>query len=321
MSASTFTISDETAGQRLDVALVSLLGITRSQVQHLIDTDRVTVNDKLPKKAGDRVAAGDVVVINDKISTANHGITTTSSSATAAVLTPRIIAATPDFIVVEKPSGMLTHPTPANETDTLAHFITAQFPEVQAVGEAPERPGIVHRLDKEASGLLVVARTPAMFEHLKKQFQERSVHKEYTVLVHDPMPRVEGTIDFPIERSENAERMAALPKTEKGLATDKGKEALTEFVVIKNYVNFSLLEVKIHTGRMHQIRAHLLAYNHPVVGDPLYVQKKRARTWDERCGRLFLHCCKLGFTDLSGLPQEFESPLPKELEFFLGQIR
>ena len=101
----------------------------------------------------------------------------------------------------------------------------------------------------------------------------------------------------------------------------EGKEAKTEFLVEKNFVNFSLLRVKIHTGRMHQIRAHLLAYNHPLVGDPLYFQKKQKRTWDEKLGRLFLHSAKLGFTDLEGNKQEFESPLPKKLEEFLKLLK
>jgi 23S rRNA pseudouridine1911/1915/1917 synthase len=317
-------IEEHHHGARLDIALVEILTISRSQAQTMIEEGRVVVNGKQPKKAGDRVKTGDTITFSEPIAVAEtkapFGIKKNTPARIAPVAKVKIIASTPDFIVVEKPSGMLTHPTEAGETNTLANFLTAQFPELAKVGDSPERPGIVHRLDKEASGLLVVARTQAMFEFLKDQFKNRTIGKHYTVLVHDPMPRVEGTIDFPIERSENAERMAAVPKTEKGLVTDKGKEALTDFLVIKNYVNFSLLDVTIHTGRMHQIRAHMFAYNHPVVGDPLYIQKKRARTWDERCGRLFLHCSQLSFKDLDGLPQEFESELPSELMQFLSQL-
>lgn len=325
-AAATLKVLPEHHNARLDIALMALLSISRSQSQNLITEGRVWVNDKQPKKAGDRLKNGDSIVIREE-STVKilpkrgfHAIDT-SPERKVHIAPVHIIATTPNFIVVEKPSGMLTHPTEANEINTLANFLTAKFPELTMVGDSKERPGIVHRLDKEASGLLVVARTPAMFNHLKEQFKTRQVGKHYTVLVHDPMPRVEGTIDFPIERSENAERMAALPKTERGLTTDKGKEALTDFLVIKNYVNFSLLDVTIHTGRMHQIRAHMFAYNHPVVGDPLYIQKKRSRTWDERAGRLFLHCTKLSFKDMDGLPQEFESVLPDELTQFLGTLQ
>lgn len=319
----TLTIEERHDEARLDIALADLLLISRSQAQQLIADGRVTVNGKPPKKAGDRLGSGDQVAISDSgpaIPAKVSSVLPERESKHATSAPARVIASTPDFIIVEKPSGMLTHPTQAGESDTLADFVAMHFPEIKTIGDSPERPGIIHRLDKEASGLLVVARTQAMFEYLKDQFKNRNIGKHYTVLVHDPMPRVEGTIDFPIERSENAERMAAIPKTEKGLVTDKGKEALTEFLVIKNYVNFSLLDVTIHTGRMHQIRAHMFAYNHPVVGDPLYIQKKRSRTWDERCGRLFLHCSKLSFKDLDGLPQEFESELPKELTNFLGTL-
>jgi 23S rRNA pseudouridine955/2504/2580 synthase len=111
--------------------------------------------------------------------------------------------------------------------------------------------------------------------------------------------------------------MAAHPEIIRGQASKAGKEAKTEFLVEKRFVNFGLLRVKIHTGRMHQIRAHMLAYNHPVVGDPLYFQKKRKRRFDDELGRLFLHSTKLGFTDLAGQVQTFESPLPKQLSDFL----
>ena len=124
-------------------------------------------------------------------------------------------------------------------------------------------------------------------------------------------------ISFPISRSETADRMAAIPAGE----ASRGKEAKTEFLVEKKFINFTLLRVKIHTGRMHQIRVHLLAYNHPLAGDPLYFQKKQKRTWDEKLGRLFLHSTKLGFTDLEGQKQVFESPLPKELEDFLKLLK
>jgi 23S rRNA pseudouridine1911/1915/1917 synthase len=195
-----------------------------------------------------------------------------------------------------------------------------KYPELKTVGEDPVRPGIVHRLDKEASGLLVIARTQPMFELLKEQFKNRTIEKEYMVLVHGRVAKDEDTISFPIARSESFDRMAAIPKLERGQPTSEGKEALTEFLVEQRFVNFTLLRVKIHTGRMHQIRAHFLAYNHPVVGDPLYFQKKRKNTWDKKLGRLFLHCTKLAFKDLNDEQKEFTSPLPKELETFLSSL-
>lgn len=216
---------------------------------------------------------------------------------------------------------MLTHPTQANEKNSLSGWIVKKFPEIKKIGDDPARPGIVHRLDKEASGLLVVARTQKMFNHLKEQFKNRTIEKEYLVLVHGKIERNEGEINFPIERSDTADKMAAVPKTQKGLISDRGKESLTEFWVEKRFVNFTLLRVKIHTGRMHQIRVHMLAYNHPVVGDPLYFQRKQKRGWDEKCGRLFLHSTRLGFADLEGGKVEFESPMPEELILFIKTLK
>ena len=138
--------------------------------------------------------------------------------------------------------------------------------------------------------------------------------------MHGRLSKDWDEINFPIGRSDTADRMAAIPQTVKGLATDDGKVASTEFIIEKRFVNFALLRVTIHTGRMHQIRAHMLAYNHPVVGDPLYYHKKRKPAWDEKCGRLFLHSAKLGFVDLSGEKKVFTSPLPAPLAHFLTII-
>ncbi|MFH2018870.1 MAG: RNA pseudouridine synthase, partial [bacterium] len=233
----------------------------------------------------------------------------------------KIVAETPDYIVINKPSGMLTHSTNRLEKDSLAELLAEKYPELKKVGEDPVRPGIVHRLDKEASGLLVVARTQKMFDHLKNQFKKRTIEKEYIVLAHGKVAKDWDEINFPIARSRTTDRMSARPLAKKGEIDEDSKTAKTEFLVEKRFVNFTLLRVKIYTGRMHQIRAHLLAYNHPVVGDPLYFQKKRKRMWDERLGRLFLHCSKLGFVDLTGTKVSFESRLPKELEEFLLKLK
>ena len=339
------TVKKPDAGQRLDVFLSAKLKISRSQAQKMIAAGQILVNEKLPKKAGDNLSAGASIVIARSKATKQSPKTTGLPRPAKAglAMTVKIIAETPDYIVIEKPTGMLTHPTMAGEKNTLANFITKKYTEVKRVGDDPMRPGIVHRLDKEASGLMVVARTQKMFNHLKKQFKNRTVDKEYFALVHGKVARDWGEINFPITRSETADRMAARPLTERAenilplqqtvrtqnLAPSQPvinepsgeKEAKTEFWVEKKFTNFTLLKIKIHTGRMHQIRVHLLAYNHPLVGDPLYFQKKQKRTWDEKLGRLFLHSAKLGFTDLEGKTQEFESPLPNELDEFLTLLK
>jgi 23S rRNA pseudouridine1911/1915/1917 synthase len=321
------TVSPTAHGQRLDVFLAEELHITRSQAQKLIEKNAITINAILPKKTGYQINRGDTILVFEIIPQARqtsdkklNDTQPSKSEKTHSTLKPTIIAETPDYLIIDKPNGLLTHAVEHKDETSVAEILLKKYPEIASVGDSSDRPGIVHRLDKEASGLLIIARTQKMFDYLKEQFKNHTIDKEYLVLVHDQVAREEGTIDFPIARSENADRMAAIPKTEKGHLTDDGKTALTDFVLEKHFVNFSLLRVKIHTGRTHQIRAHMFAYNHPVVGDPLYVQKKRKRTWDEKLGRLFLHCTKLGFIDLNGMPQEFESSLPTELRNFLTTL-
>lgn len=311
-----------TVKTRLDVFLAEKNGISRSQAQKMIEADLVLINGELPKKAGEQISAKDKVVVLKK---AKINKTEAKKEIVKEEKKPigkfKIIAETPDYLVVEKPTGMLTHSTMKGETDSLANLLVKKYPELKKVGDDPIRPGIVHRLDKEASGLLVVARTQKMFNHLKEQFKNRTIDKEYMVLVHEQVQRDWEQINFPIVRSKSADRMSALPATTKGLENTTGKQALTEFWVEKKFINFTLLKVKIHTGRMHQIRVHMLAYDHPVVGDPMYYQRRQKRMWDDRLGRLFLHCTKLSFKDLSGETQTFESPLPKQLSDFLKLLK
>ncbi|KKU27301.1 MAG: Ribosomal large subunit pseudouridine synthase D [Candidatus Magasanikbacteria bacterium GW2011_GWA2_46_17] len=357
-------VNAKQAGDRLDIFLSKELQISRSRAQKMIERELITVNGKLPKKAGDRVAVDDEVTVSSRAESRrdeaegslNHGERDSSTPRPGRVGrndNVTVIIETSHYIVVDKPSGMLTHPTEAGEKDTLANFLVEKYPEIKNVGDrkdgatsshppppspsygghstpliggnkhaAPHvRPGIVHRLDREASGLLVVARTQEMFEHLKKQFKDRTVEKEYLALVHGKVPVDWGELTFPITRSRGNERMAALPLTKKGVEHEEGKKALTEFTVEKHFVNFTLARVKLHTGRMHQIRVHFFAYGHSLVGDPLYYTKKQKRAWDNKLGRLFLHSARLGFTDLDGERKVFESTLPKELEEFLKELR
>ena len=230
-----------------------------------------------------------------------------------------------NFVVVNKPSGMLTHKTNANEPGTLVDHILKQFPDIENIGDSSERPGIVQRLDREASGVLVIARTDEMFNCLKDQFKDRTVDKEYVVLVHGLVESEHGEIDFLVERGAKG-RMAARPHIDKNKVKNVGKEqtgkvALTEFWVEKRFARFTLLRVKIHTGRTHQIRVHMQAYGHPVVGDNLYFNKKLNRKRDLRLGRLFLHAKKLCISNLDNERLCFEAELPHELNEFLSELR
>jgi len=312
-------ITSKNSGKRLDIFLAEELKTSRSQVQKLITQKQIFVNEKLPKKGGDFISEKDIVELKPIITTKKEEketkkIKTNTDSKLFSQI--KIISETKDYIVLQKPSGLLTHGASLDERASLSSYLIKKYPELKKIGEDEMRPGIVHRLDKEASGLLVVARTQKMFESLKDQFKKRIVDKEYLVLAHGRVAKDVDTISFPISRSNTSDRMAAKPTNDPNKNSDL-KEAFTEFFVEKRFVNFTLLRVKILTGRMHQIRVHLLAYNHPVVGDPLYFQKKRKDRWDKKLGRLFLHCTKIGFTDLTHEKQLFESPLPKELSDFL----
>jgi 23S rRNA pseudouridine1911/1915/1917 synthase len=221
----------------------------------------------------------------------------------------KIIEKTKDYLIVEKPAGMLVQR--ARDEDGLIEEVLKDFPEIEGVGDN-ERPGLVHRLDREVSGLLVIARTEEFFEHIKNQFQNREVKKIYLALVYGELSKDDDLLDFVLARSKNG-RIAARPKG------SEGREALTKIKVLERYKNFTFLEVQILTGRTHQIRAHLFAYNHPVCGDKLYVKKNPKSHY--RCERMFLHSHILGFKNLKGEWVEYESKLPKELKECLGELK
>ena len=232
------------------------------------------------------------------------------------MLEPKVITETPDYLVLDKPSGLLVHEAEHHpDADTLVDWLLEHYPDVKGVGESASRPGIVHRLDKDISGVMVVARTQAMADHLKKQFQSHEVEKMYLALVHGVPGKPDGTIAFPLSRSRrNSGRMASQPH-----ATGKTREAITHFAVREQFNHLTLLEITIETGRTNQIRAHLLAFGLPIVGDTVYTSKsvKQKVALD----RPFLHSWKLGFFDLDGKKRHFEAPLPDTLTSLLTKLR
>ncbi len=223
-----------------------------------------------------------------------------------------IIAETEDYLVINKPCGLVAHPGVHNEKNTLTDILIAKYPKIKKAGDDPARPGIVHRLDKDVSGVMVIAKTQKMFLKLKEQFQERTTKKEYIALVYGVVSKPNGIINFPIARSEKDGVKMAARSVAQG-----GREAITEFTVLKDLAKWTLLSAKIKTGRTHQIRAHLNACGHPIVGDKIYKPRKLKPTL--RFGdRLFLHAWHLGFSDLDGEWKEFEAPLPAEFRQIYG---
>ena len=237
-------------------------------------------------------------------------------------LVPDIIEQTDDYVVIVKPAGLLVHPADSSPDEpTLVDWLVEKFPQIKTVGDEPElRPGIVHRLDREASGLMVIALNQKTFDALKVQFQDRTIEKEYLVLVHGKMLREFGEINLPIGRMSRGGRMAAHSSN-----YEEGNEARTEYFVEKRFSTTTLLRVHIHTGRTHQIRVHMFSLQHPVVGDTLYPLKKFGKTKMGKAfplpPRLCLHAARLVFTDKAGVRKEFLAELPPDFANYLTQFK
>jgi 23S rRNA pseudouridine1911/1915/1917 synthase len=296
------TVQPEQAGQRIDVFVTLMLrSVSRSAIQKAIKDGEITLNDA-PAKPHTALREGDTVTIPE--------IEPQTARATEPLpekIRLNIVHEDGDIIVVNKPSGMLVHPTVRNESNTLAAAILAHAPEISGVGDGPERPGIMQRLDKDASGLMVIAKNHRAYDSLKKQFMAHAIEKRYVILVHNRPNEDEGTIDLAIGRSATARRMAARSR-----ALEGDRPATTHYRVLRFLRrNATLIEAKTETGRTHQIRAHFRAIGCPVAGDKLYGHKT------DRLGvnRLFLHASKLGFTHPTADKwMEFEAPITIELE-------
>ena len=214
-----------------------------------------------------------------------------------------------DVIVIDKPAGISVHPTDRGDNKlTIVRIVLTTNPEIKNVGENPLRPGIVHRLDKETSGLMIVAKNNETFFELKKQFQERKVEKKYISLVSGALEKNNGTIEIPLVKLGT--RMSASTGNDPRF---KGniRHAITEYKVIRRYKEYTFVEIRPKTGRMHQIRVHFASINHPVACDKLY--GRRAKKCPPGLARHFIHCAHLKF-QLKNALMEFDSELPDDLK-------
>jgi 23S rRNA pseudouridine1911/1915/1917 synthase len=307
----TLPVTEEEAGQRLDAFLAAHVeGWSRSRLQRLIEDADVLVNGRVAKPSY-KLHASDEVEVE-------------LTSPPAARFAPEdipleIVYEDDDLIVVNKPAGMVVHPAAGVEGGTLANALAFHFQQLStAAGTA--RPGIVHRLDKGTSGLLVVAKTEAAHENLADQFRAREVFKSYVALVHGQVESETGQIDQPIARDpRNRTRMAVVPG---------GRAALSLFRVRKRFERFTLLDVELKTGRTHQIRVHLSWLIHPVVRDEVYgggrdktVADPRIRAQIARLDRQFLHAEQLGFRHPQSAERlRFTASLPSELAQLLKTL-
>ncbi|MFO0704882.1 MAG: RluA family pseudouridine synthase [Candidatus Andersenbacteria bacterium] len=239
---------------------------------------------------------------------------------------PRLIFTDEQLIVLDKPAGLAVHraPTEKKHEANLVDWLLERYPELRGVGEDPDRPGIVHRLDRDTSGVLVVARTPTAFTKLKAAFKDRHVQKKYLTLVYGRVPWEHTTAELSIRRTGSGTFGARHPNDVATLADQTlYRPARTDFVVQKRFADTTLLEAHPKTGRTHQIRVHLKALGYPVVGDQLYAPKKLvAASAQQGLTRHFLHAAQLNFVHpVSGRGVTFIAPLPLELKNFLAQIK
>lgn len=303
-----FTIKENQAGSRLDKFLSQQLGQSRSQIQKIIKAGLASVGDKI-LNANYPVKIGDHLVIKKPEAAKNHNKKTLSVGYD-------VIADAADYLVINKPVGLLMHGTPALKEANLADLLVKKYPSMAKVGEDPYRPGIIHRIDKDVSGLILAAKTQEFFDAAKLQFQNRSIKKSYTALVHGKISADQGLIDFPIDRAAAGHKMAARPKGA------LGRRAISEFIVMKRFNRFTLVKVTIKTGRTHQIRAHFSAYGHPLVGDNLYGNKS-AKEANKKLAttRVYLVADELGFTDLNGQKKNFSLELPEDFNQIFKKIK
>jgi len=286
------------AGERLDRYVSEKCPeLSRTHAQKLIDSGYITVNDHVTK-------AGAKLNIGDRLAIIIPPPPPSSLSPEAIPL--NLLYEDDDVLVVDKPAGLTVHPAPGHPSNTLVNAILFHFPHLADIGDSL-RPGIVHRLDKDTSGVMLVAKNSAAQAKLAEQFQARSVVKAYLVLVKGHITPEDGIIEAPIGRDPyNRKRMAIV---------SRGREARTHYHVVKYIGDYTLLEVRPETGRTHQIRVHLSAIGYPVVGDPVYGVKS------PYLSRQFMHASRLGFKlPSTGEHTEFTSELPSDLEQALNNI-
>lgn len=297
-------VPDGLAGERVDAAASRMTGVSRSRIAELIESGGVQLNGRVVTKS-DRVAAGDMLEV--ELTEPN-----VAEVVPAFVEGMRIVHDDADIVVIDKPAGVAAHPSLGwDGPDVLAHLAAAGF-RISTSG-ASERRGIVQRLDVGTSGLMVVAKSEPAYTALKRAFRDRTVEKVYHTLVQGHPDPFSGTIDAPIARHPGHDwKMAVI---------DGGRHSVTHYETLEAFRSATLLEIHLETGRTHQIRVHLAALRHPVIGDPLYGANPVLAA-ELNLDRQWLHATRLGFVHPgTGEWAEFSSPYPEDLAQALAVIR
>ncbi|MEX1997716.1 MAG: RluA family pseudouridine synthase [Candidatus Andersenbacteria bacterium] len=314
------TVSAADAGQRLDVFCVSQLpGYSRAALQRAIREDQIKINNTTGKPR-QIVSEGDVITIALPASAHRPE----EQAGAPASLTFPILYEDRDVVVINKPAGVVVHAGNGREAPTVVSWLEQRYPAIGTVGEDAQRPGIVHRLDRETSGALIIAKTQAAYEHLKEQFQRRRAHKEYLALVFGQPGETKGRINRALTRSRrNPLRRTiaseSVPTSPEGLR-GAPKDAVTEWRLEEKLAGrFTLLRVFPLTGRTHQIRAHLHFLGFPIVGDALYTFKRQRPPHGVM--RHLLHAQRLTVTLLTGKRKTFTAPLPPDFQQVLDALK
>ena len=300
MTVVTYTIEEQHAGERIDKAVSSLqTEWSRTQIGNWVSEGVLTVNGEVVKPKY-KVRTGDVIEIT--VPEAEE------LEIVAEDLNLEIIYEDADVLVVNKPRGMVVHPAPGHATGTLVNGLMHHCTDLSGINGVM-RPGIVHRIDKDTTGLLMVAKNDVAHESLVNQLVAKTVTRKYTALVHGHIAHDKGTIDAPIGRDTKDRQKQAV--------VDSGKHAVTHFQVIERFGDYTLVECRLETGRTHQIRVHMNYIGFPLAGDPKYGPRK---TID--FGGQVLHAGVLGFTyPVTGEYLEFSTPLPEDFEQLLASLR
>jgi len=293
-------------GERLDRFIAEACeDISRSYAATLIERGMVSVNGEVADKPAQKLKTGDEVVVE---------IPAPQPSALVAEDIPlTVVYEDADLLVIDKPAGMVVHPAPGHSGGTLVNALLAHVPEIDLDMGDEARPGIVHRLDKDTSGLIVVAKNRAAHEALSRQMANRAMLKEYVALVEGKLRPAAGVIEAPIGRDpRDRQRMAVVAS---------GRQARTHFEVAQQLGHYSLVRVTLDTGRTHQIRVHMASIGHPVVGDPVYGKRTLKDAASLGLHRQFLHARRLGFTlPSTGEWREFTGPLPGDLQQAIDKL-
>lgn len=313
MNKTMFSVSPEDVGQRLDLFLSSRHPlITRSQIQRLIEEGEVKINGKVAK-ASHKIRETEAVEINIP---EPEGI-----EALPEKIPLDILYEDHDVIVINKPAGMVVHPAAGNYTGTLVNALLDHCKDLSGIG-GKLRPGIVHRLDKNTTGVLIAAKSDVAHQSLAEQFKKHSIKRKYVALVHGVIAAEKGKLDAAIGRHLTQRKMMSVK-------TSRGKAAVTNFKVLSRFDQFTLLELSLETGRTHQIRVHLSSINHPVVGDQVYggterisgVKEVKIRKIIRQLGRQALHAKILGFIHpQTGKYLEFQAPVPEDFQKVLDAL-